>query len=139
MVLLERYELVPLQFKFYSVYINQPSFCFIINIEKRRMPILYPITAKFQSRPEYIVIKNPFRVSNLFWVRHIEDHPTGNLMTMAFTLGNLRQRKISYRLWGKYSGQVFDITPYFRHYYYRHIPREIPPLDIKEKAYLGMT
>ena len=47
----------------------------------------------------------------------------------------VRARKISYRLWGEYQGHTFDLTPYFRHYYYRHIPREIPPLDIKERNY----
>jgi len=135
MVTLNRYEVVPLAFKFYSIKINKSSFCYVVNVKGSRMPVVYPILDKFKKRPEYIIIKQQFKLSNLRWVRHVMDQPTGNMLTMVFTLGNLRSKKISYRLWGEYNGQIFDITPYFRHYYYDHIPREIPPEDIKERTY----
>lgn len=135
MVTLDRYEVVPLAFKFYAMTINKPSFCYVTRVKNTDMPILYPILSNFHKRPQYVVMKRQFKVNNLRWIRHVVDTPQGNALTMAFTLGNLRTRKISYRLWGEYMGQTFDITPYFRHYYYHHIPREIPPADIKERDY----
>ncbi len=106
-----------------------------MNVKKHKMPVLYPMLSKYNNRKEYTIIKKHFRISNLRWVRHTIDYPDGNMLTMVFTLGNLRSKKISYRLWGEYRGQIFDITPYFRYYYYRHIPKEIPPVDLKEKSY----
>jgi hypothetical protein len=135
MLTLDRYEIVPMAFKFYSIKINQPCFCYVTKVKNTNMPILYPILSNFRKRSQYVVMKQHFKVSNLRWVRHVVDHPSGNMLTMVFTLGNLRSRKISYRLWGEYMGHTFDITPYFRHYYYNHIPREIPPADIKERSY----
>lgn len=135
MITLDRFEPVPLQFKFYSLIINKPSFCYITKVKNQKIPILYPKLGIFKQRPEFIVINQPFKVTNLRWIRHVVDSPEGNLMTMVFTLGNLRSRKISYRLWGDYMGQIFDITPYFRQYYYQHIPSQIPPVDINEKSF----
>ena len=135
MVSLDKYEVIPLAFKFYSIAITKPSFCYVVDVKNSKMPVLYPILAKFKNRHQYTVIRRSFKLSNLRWIRHVLDHPKGNMLTMVFTLGNLRARKISYRLWGEYSGQIFDITPYFRYYYYNHIPREIPPMDIKERSY----
>ena len=132
---LDRYEVVPIAFKFFSIYISKPCFCYITKVKNTEMPILYPILSTFKKRPEYTIIRQRFKINNLRWVRHVKDYPHGNTLTMVFTLGNLRARKISYRLWGEYQGHTFDLTPYFRHYYYRHIPREIPPLDIKERNY----
>jgi hypothetical protein len=131
----EKYEIVPFVFKFYSIIITKPAFCYVVNVKNRKMPVLYPKLAKYKDRKDYTVIGSPFKVSNLHWVRHTIDYPDGNMLTMVFTLGNLRSRKISYRLWGEFRGQIFDITPYFRYYYYRHIPKEIPPVDLKERSY----
>ena len=135
MVTLNRYEEVPLPFKFYSIVIKKASFCYVIRVKNVNMPVLYPILSNFRKRPQYIIMKQQFKINNLRWIRHVIDTPQGNMLTMVFTLGNLRSKKISYRLWGEYQGHTFDITPYFRHYYYYHIPREIPPVDIKERDY----
>lgn len=135
MVTLDKYEVVPLAFKFYSIKIIKPAFCYVINVKGNRVPVVYPILNTFKKRTQYTIVKRQFKLSNLRWVRHTIDEPAGNMLTMVFTIGNLRNKKVSYRLWGEYSNQIFDITPYFRHYYYDHIPREIPPADIKERTY----
>lgn len=132
---LDRYEVIPIAFKFFAIRISKPCFCYTIKVKNTNMPILYPLLTNFKKRPQYTIIRQSFKINNLRWIRHVKDYPQGNALTMVFTLGNLRAKKISYRLWGEYQGHTFDLTPYFRHYYYDHIPREIPPADIKERNY----
>jgi hypothetical protein len=135
MVTLDKYEPVPIEFQYYSVNINKPCFCYVTKVKNTHMPTIYPRLPNFKNRSQYTIIKQKFKVSNLKWVRHIKDYPQGNMLTMVFTLGNLRSRKISYRLWGEFEGHAFDITPYFRHYHFNQIPNQIPPADINERNY----
>lgn len=139
---LERIEHIPANFRFSAVHIRKPSYCRFEEFKKEKVIVIYPITKQMHVKDldkNSVLIKNIFTISKLHWVRHVKDDLMGNIVTLVITHRNYRRQHVSYRLRGYCDGRLFDITPYFRHFYRRYIPAEIPTEDIVHHDKVSMN
>lgn len=132
---LERIETLPSMdsFSLTAIHIRKPSYCRFEIFNKKKAIVIYPIPPNLHiSKIEKgsSIVKNLFTVSQLHWVRYVKDELIGNMVTLLVTRRNYRRQNVSFRLWGFCNGHLIDVTPYFRYYYRRYIPPEVPDEDI---------
>ncbi len=132
---LERIEYLPstVNFNLTGVHIRKPAYCKFEFFNNRKAIVIYPIppnTHINKIEKGSSIIKTLFTVSQLHWVRYVKDELIGNMVSLIVTHRNYRRQNVSFRLWGYCDGNLFDVTPYFRYYYRRYIPPEIPADDI---------
>lgn len=141
---LERIEYLPSipSFNFTAIHIRKPSYCKFSFFNKRKAIVVHPIPPNTPINTlgkDSVIVKNIFTVSKLHWVRYVTDSLYGNIVTLVMTRRNYRTQNVSFRLWGYCDGKLFDVTPYFRYYYKRYIPPEIPTDDILYRDKVSYT